>query len=81
MPRKSTRRTKRRTTSSPSKISVKIGSTKRTYTRVQCSKRKTDAKKKADAIRKKGGTARVRKNGTTYCVYKGPKAKRRTKRR
>lgn len=45
------------------------------YTKVTCSKRKTDAKKKAENLRKNGSKARVIKEGSTYCVFKGPRRK------
>jgi hypothetical protein len=48
----------------------------KTFKKSSCHTSKTAAKKKADSIRKKGGTARV----VGKCVYKGPKAKKRKKR-
>lgn len=45
------------------------------FKKVSCSAKKTTAKAAADALRNKGKTARVRKNGNVYCVYEGPKSK------
>lgn len=53
---------------------VKIG--EKNYTKVSCSKKKSDAKKKAEKIRSEGKLARIKedkKNGT-YCVLIAKKA-------
>lgn len=47
------------------------------FNKVSCSSTKSQAKGAADNIRKKGGTARVVKQGSAFCVFKGPRAKRR----
>jgi hypothetical protein len=49
----------------------------RTFTRAGCAKKKTEAKKRADSIRKTGKLARVKKTGSSWCVFVGPAAKRR----
>lgn len=71
-------RKKTKSTGPKSTIKIKVGSTTRTYKRTMCGG-KTDITKKAKTIREKGGTARVVKNGTKYCLYKGPRAKKRRK--
>jgi len=63
---------KRRSSTTATKTKVLGG---KRYTKVSCSKTKTAAKKAADGIRAKGGTARVVKSGSAHCVYKGPRAK------
>lgn len=70
-----TKRKKRTTTGL--KKRVKIAG--KTFTHKQCSTTKGEAKKAAEAQRKKGRTARVLKNGTQYCVYVGAMSKTRKK--
>lgn len=67
-----TRKTKT-SLSGPRKLMTIAG---KKFSHVTCSRKKTDAKKKADSLRKKGSTARVVKTGVGYCVYKGPKSKK-----
>lgn len=65
-------RGRKKSVSGPKKT-MTVGGKK--FSHVTCSRKKTDAKKKADSLRKKGSTARVVKTGSGYCVYKGPKSK------
>jgi len=51
------------------------------FTKEACSTKKTDANKKAASIRAAGNTARVVKNGSVHCVYKGPRSKAKRGRR
>lgn len=51
------------------------------FTKESCSKKKSEATKKAAAIRAAGNTARVVKNGSAHCVYKGPRSKAKKGRR
>lgn len=71
---------RRKKATSTSTLKVKVGGRNKIFKKVSCSRTKTDAKKRADGIRKRGGTARVVKQGGAYCVFKGPKAKKRKKR-
>ena len=49
----------------------------KTYTKTSCSKKKTDAKKKAERMRKAGKNARVVKNPAGgYCVFGRGSAKK-----
>lgn len=45
------------------------------YAKVACGLNKTDANKRAKGLREKGNKARLRKVGTSYCVYKGARRK------
>jgi hypothetical protein len=65
---------RKKKTSAP-KMTRKIGG--KTFKKVSCHGKKTDAKKKATALRQKGYTARVMDG----CVYKGPKSKAKKKKR
>ena len=73
--------TARRSTAAKSNgatIKVSVGGVKRTYKRSTCHTGKGAADSAANAIRSKGGTARVLKNGpSAFCVYKGPRKKKR----
>lgn len=56
------------------KATVKLSGKR--FVRTSCARTKTAARATAEAIRKRGGTARVIKAATgEYCVFKGPKAK------
>lgn len=57
--------------------SMKISGKK--FVKKSCSKKKTTAKAEADGLRKKGRSARVKKNGNMYCVYVGPALKKKKK--
>jgi hypothetical protein len=62
------------TTSSAPKKSVKIAGLN--YQHVSCAKSKATATRAAKAVREKEGRiARVIKNGSMFCVYKGRKRK------
>lgn len=56
-------------------LKVKVGSTTRTYKRTRCGT-KSAISAAAKKIRDAGGTARVVKNGTKHCLYKGPRRKK-----
>lgn len=43
------------------------------FSKIVCSLPKTEAKKRAENVRKGGHKARVIKQGKTYCVFKGAK--------
>lgn len=66
---------RRKKSTRKSTSTLKVG--KKTYKKNSCHTTKTAAKKKAKGIRSNGGTARVVKQGSRHCVFKGPKAKKR----
>lgn len=72
---KSKKSTGRKKKASTSKSTMKISGS--TFTKKACSSKKTTASKSAEAIRKRGYKARVvKQSGGGYCVYQGPKRKR-----
>lgn len=64
-------------------IKVKTATGNKTFTKVACSRLKSDAKKKADKLKKDGFTVRMKKDPVTktICVFKGAKRKTAKKKR
>lgn len=67
----------RRTGASKKRKPKSIGATMtvggQRFSKIVCSLPKTEAKKRAENVRKGGHKARVIKQGKTYCVFKGAK--------
>lgn len=72
--RKTTKRKKVSGAAAPSPDTISITGIGR-YTRHSCGKTKADAKKTAEMQRATGKGARIRKSGTSWCVYTRGRAK------
>lgn len=72
--RKATTRKRATKAATGATVKITVGGVKKTFKRSTCHTSKGAASSAADAIRSKGGTARVMKNSPgSYCVYKGPR--------
>jgi hypothetical protein len=73
--RKKTGGTKKKKARTAASVTVKLVIAGQNFTKSSCHGTKTDAKKRAENVRKTGSRARVLKSGKSYCVYTGGKSK------
>lgn len=79
--KRATKSSRRRVAKVGETMKVSVNGIKKLYRKASCHTSKGAAKAKAVSVREGGKTARVVKSGKAYCVYVGPSAKTRTRRR